>query len=194
MKILKSFIVLAMMLISLQTSAQCSFKNTAFKSGESLSYNLYFNWKFVWVNAGTASMNTIQTKFQGMPCYKASLITRTNKKLDKYFVMRDTLIAQSSLKMEPLYYRKGAKEGKRYYVDEVFYSYPNYNCHVKQHRIKANGSQEWQQHTYEQCVYDMLNIFLRARSFNPKGWKKGHVVGFPIVDGNGKTPAQLNFR
>ena len=27
----------------------CKFRNTAFKSGEFLSYNLYYNWKFVWV-------------------------------------------------------------------------------------------------------------------------------------------------
>ena len=34
-------------LFSVSASAQCTFRNTAFKSGERLSYNLYFNWKFV---------------------------------------------------------------------------------------------------------------------------------------------------
>ena len=27
--------------------SNCAFRNTAFKSGEFLSYNLYYNWKFV---------------------------------------------------------------------------------------------------------------------------------------------------
>ena len=36
-------------LFSVSASAQCTFHNSAFKSGERLSYNLYFNWKFVWV-------------------------------------------------------------------------------------------------------------------------------------------------
>jgi hypothetical protein len=40
----------------------------------------------------------------------------------------------------------------------------------------------------------MLNMFIRARSFNPTGWKKGHVVNFPIADGNGRTPAQIKFQ
>ena len=40
----------------------------------------------------------------------------------------------------------------------------------------------------------MLSIFLRARSFNPTGWKKGHDVDFPIADGNGRTPAKLRFQ
>ena len=32
--------------------AQCGIENTAFKSGEFLGYDLYFNWKFVWVKVG----------------------------------------------------------------------------------------------------------------------------------------------
>jgi len=40
----------------------------------------------------------------------------------------------------------------------------------------------------------MMNIFLRARSFNPECWKNGHVVPFPIADGKGRTPAQLKYR
>jgi GDPmannose 4,6-dehydratase len=36
-----------------------------FKSGEFLTYNLYYNWKFVWVKAGTASMYTVQSKRNG---------------------------------------------------------------------------------------------------------------------------------
>ena len=31
----------------LSASAQCGIENTAFKTGEFLSYDLYFNWKFV---------------------------------------------------------------------------------------------------------------------------------------------------
>ena len=34
--------------------AQTASKNTAFQSGETLRYDLFFNWKFVWVKAGTA--------------------------------------------------------------------------------------------------------------------------------------------
>ena len=30
--------------------AQCGIENTAFKSGEYLSYDLYFNWKFIWMS------------------------------------------------------------------------------------------------------------------------------------------------
>lgn len=194
MKIFRLLLLVALITCSsTKVSAQCTFRNTAFKSGEFLSYNLYYNWKFVWVKAGTASMSVVQSTYQGKPAYRGSLVTRGNDKVDDFFVLRDTLLCYSGTDMAPLYFRKGAREGKRYTVDEVFYSYPNGSCHVNQHRQKNDGSHLWQKHTYEDCVFDMMNIFLRARSFDPSNWKSGYTVKFPIADGNGRTPAQIKF-
>ena len=95
--------------------------------------------------------------------------------------------------LAPLYYRKGAREGKRYYIDEVFYSYPQGKTHIRQHRMNAHGEHFRQENTYSDCVYDMLSIFMRSRSFNPEGWKKGHVVKIPIVDGDSRINAQLRY-
>lgn len=81
--------------------AQCGIENTAFKSGEYLSYDLYFNWKFVWVKVGTASMSTVQSTRNGVPAYRTSLITRGNSRLDNYFVMRDTLLCYTNLDLSP---------------------------------------------------------------------------------------------
>ena len=68
MKLLKSFIVaMLLLLVNTSVSAQCTFRNTAFKSGEFLTYNLYYNWKFVWVKAGTVSMTVVQTTHKGKP-------------------------------------------------------------------------------------------------------------------------------
>ena len=112
------------LLTATAASAQCSSKNTAFKSGETLMYDLYFNWKFVWVKAGTAYMNTTQTKWKGQPAYKTYLITRSSGKADKYFVMRDTLTSYCGLDLVPYYYKKAALEGKTYRLNEVTYFNP----------------------------------------------------------------------
>ena len=40
----------------------------------------------------------------------------------------------------------------------------------------------------------MLNIFLRARSFDPTGWKKGNTVNFPIADGKNLDQARIYYR
>ena len=190
----KLIILLALLSLTTTVSAQCTFRNTAFKSGEFLSYNLYFNWKFVWVKAGTASMYTVQSKKQGKDSYISSLVTRSSARVDKMFMMRDTIMCYSTTNMAPTYYRKAAREGKRYYIDEIFYSYPKDKCHIRQHEITTSGEHLWHQNTYDHCVYDMLNIFQRARSFDPANWKKGHAVSFDIATGSHLIPSKLLFR
>ena len=154
MKKIQLALMLVLLLMAAQTQAQCTFRNTAFKSGEFLTYNLYFNWKFIWVKAGTASMSVVQSVYGGKPAYRGSLITRGNSKVDNFFVLRDTLLCYSSLDMAPLYYRKGAHEDSRYTVDEVFYSYPDGKCHVKQHRQYHDGNHFWGNKTLDECVFE----------------------------------------
>ena len=93
----KLLFILFLLVAPLGASAQCSSKNTAFKSGETLMYNLYFNWKFVWVKVGTASMNITQSIYNGEPAYRSYLITRGSPRADKFLVMRDTLMAYTGL-------------------------------------------------------------------------------------------------
>lgn len=188
-------LLLAFMLMPVgQLKAQCKLTNTAFKSGEVLAYNMYFNWKFVWLKAGTASMTVVQSNYKGQQAWRTSLITRGNGKADNYFLMRDTLLCYSSMELAPLYYRKGSREGDHYRVDELFYSYAGNKTNIKFHRRHNNGTDTYNNLSYNECVYDMMNVFARARSFNASGWQKGHTINFPIADGNKIISAQLYFR
>ena len=192
--------VLALFACSLFTNpakaqSQCGIENKAFKAGEFLAYDLYFNWQFVWVKVGAASMSTVMSTYNGVPAYRTSLITRGNNKLDGVFVMRDTLTSYCSVTdLSPLYYRKGALEGKRYYVDELWYSYPNQNCHIKKHAIKASGEHRWDEVTYKDCVYDMMSIFLRARNFDASTMKEGDNIPMPITDASSLKNSWLKYR
>ena len=166
-KKITTLLIFFSMLICSQANAQCTFRNTALSGNEKISYNLYFNWKFIWVKAGTANMNTVYSTFNATPSFKCSLTTSTSKKVDKFFRMRDTLLVHSSRDMAPLYYKKVAHEGKRYYVDEATYSYPNGKCAVSMRHLHSDGTVSSEKKTYDHCVFDMLNIFLRARNFDP---------------------------
>ena len=180
---------------NVQAQSQCGIENTAFQGGEFLAYDLYFNWKFVWLKVGNASMSTVKSKFNGKEAYRTSLITRGNERLDGVFVMRDTLLCYCDAQdLSPLYHRKGALEGKRYYVDELWYSYPNNNCQLRMHRIDADGEQHWKTMTYKDCVYDMMSIFLRARNFDSSKLKKDDVIPMPISDAKSLSNSWLKYR
>ena len=180
--------------LPLTSSAQCGIENNAFKSGEELAYDLYFNWKFIWVKVGTAEMDTKMAKFEGKDAWKSYLITRGNPKLDKFFVMRDTLLSYCNPDLSPLYFRKGAKEGDSYYVDEIWYSYPHGNCQLKKHRITSSGEHLWKTTTYKSCIYDMMSIFLRARNFDASKMKKNETIPMPVSDAMGLSNSWLEYR
>ena len=192
--------VLALFACSLFTTpakaqSQCGIENKAFKAGEFLAYDLYFNWQFVWVKVGAASMSTVMSTYNGVPAYRTSLITRGNNKLDGVFVMRDTLTSYCSVTdLSPLYYRKGALEGKRYYVDELWYTYPNGYSNVKMHRINRHGEHSWKEIAYDECLYDMMSIFLRARNFDAAKMKEGDVIPMPITDAKHRTDTWLVYQ
>ena len=102
MKTIKSLLIALLFFSAASTQAQCAFHNDAFKSGEFLTYNLYYNWQFVWVKAGTASMSIVQSVYGGKQAYRGSLITRGSDRVDNFFVLRDTLLCYSTLDMAPL--------------------------------------------------------------------------------------------
>lgn len=173
--------------------AQCGAENNAIKAGETLSYELKFNWKFVWINAGWAKMAVNNTTYMGRPCLKTDLQSYTNKKIDFFFKMRDTLTCITSQQLEPLYFRKGAEEGKRYTVDEVKFSYANGKCIVDQQRM-LYGNVEKRYDESAVCVYDMLSILLQARSYDPTNYKPGLKIRFSMATGKDIEKQTLIYR
>lgn len=174
--------------------AQCTAENTAFRAGEELNYQLFFNWKFIWINAGTATMSISQTKHENNFAYRAHLITRTSERLDRFFMMRDTLLSIVTEDMSPIYYKKGANEGGRYYVDEVWYSYPNGKTHLRQRYKNRDGIVTEKTYDSPKCLYDMMSVMLRARSFRAEDFRVGDKLQLPMADGHKVEDITLIYR
>lgn len=188
-------VLLCLLVVTAPTaSAQCTTKNTAFSGYEGINYNLYFNWQFVWIKAGTASMVTQPIMYYGKKAYRSSLVTKSSSRVDKYFMMRDTIMAYFSTELAPIYYRKGAREGKRYYVDEVWYTYPDGKCKTTLKHLHSDGTHDRQERTYNHCVSDMLNSFQRVRNYDASKWKVGHAEKIYIAGGSELTKAQLVYK
>lgn len=185
---------LCLSLASLAAQAQCPQTNTAFQSGERLEYKLFFNWKFVWVNAGTATMTINRATHQGQPAYRGHLITRTSKRLDKFFSMRDTLESLVTTNIVPLYYCKRASEGGKYRINEVRYRYQGGSTHMDM--LYQNPAGEITQTTIirDECIYDMMSMMMRARSFKGSDFKVGQKIEFPMADGRRVGQETLIYR
>ena len=174
--------------------AQCTAENTAFKSGEHVMYDLYFNWKFIWKKVGLASLTTNATTYHSKPAYRFNLLSVGSKKTDFFFRMRDTLTCYVSDKLEPLYFRKAAEEGKRYTVDEAWFSYNDGKSIVKQKRTWRDGTIQEMEYSDTRCIFDMLSILAQARSYNPNDYKVGDRILFPMATGRRVEEQTLIYR
>lgn len=186
--------LLAMLILPDSSKAQCPMNNTAFKAGEKLSYDLYFNWNFIWVKCGSAYYTVNADKYDGQDVLRNDLLFTTSKKCDMFFVMRDTLISYITPDMVPLYFRKGASEGSNYTVDELWYSYSNGTTCVKQRRLNRHGEWSDRQTTSEGCIYDMLSILSRARSYNTRTLKVGDRIHYPMATGHNMKEQTLVYK
>ncbi len=189
---IKPVLLLLFMLMGTCMNAET---NTAFQSGETLQYDLYYNWKFIWVKAGTASMSVTSTVYNGIPAYRTRLLTRGSSKADRFFVLRDTLTSVvSQMDIQPLYYSKTDLEGESYRQRNVWFSYKNGITSARQRYVNPDGEESWQTETSYEPIYDMLSIMLRARSFDASQFKKGQKIEFMMTDGNGKSKQTLIYR
>lgn len=192
---MKKLLSLILILFSLSVNAQCPAENNAFQSGEQLDYEMYFNWKFVWIKAGVSCLKTDAiTLPDGTDGYRTSLVATSSKRADHFFKMRDTLISDMTMRMEPRYFRKGAEEGKRYTVDEAWFTYSNGKSKANQQRLHRDGTIKTSEETMDECIYDMLSILQRARSFAPTDYKVGDKIHFQMATGRRVEEQTLIYR
>ena len=190
----RTILFTVLLMLTAKASAQCKVENTAFEAGERLQYELYFNWKFVWMHAGHATLTTKATKWNGNEAFDSRLVTSTSGRVDKHFVMRDTLQSVVSNQLVPLYYKKAANEGGKYYVDQVWYSYSGGQTNLKQQYLSRKGATSQTSTSSAECIYDMLSMMLRARSYNAENFKIGEKLVFPMADGRKVENVTLIYR
>ena len=192
------FLLISVMGLSpLSLQAQCSAENTAFLSGEQISYDLMFNWKFIWIKVGYSELTTDKAVYEGKDGYCFRLKSHTSKRADFFFKMRDTLTCHVTDRLEPQYFCKAAEEGKRHTRDEAWFSYRDGVSHVKQRRtFYKPADRQPQEMEYEdsRCIFDMLSILGQARSWNPDDYKVGDKIHFPMATGRRVEQQTLIYR
>lgn len=150
---------------------------------EQLNYTLYFNWKFVWIKAGTASLTTRPVTYKGKDAVEATLLASSSSTADNLYYLRDTLTTTVSRKGEPLYFEKHCIEGKDIVWERAWYRHLNDGSFgVDLRKDYPDGRVREDQWTGKQQPYDLVSIMLHARSMNLDALQVGQRLTFPIVD------------
>jgi len=87
---LRGFLSILVILFSFQgTRAQCFSKNTSFKFGEKIVYDVAYNWQFVWLSAGEVTFMVKNTNYLGNTVYHFDAYGTSYKSYDWFYKVRD---------------------------------------------------------------------------------------------------------
>lgn len=167
--------------------------NSILVDGESLDYTLRFNWKFIWINAGTASLQTFKTYYKGEPAFSTSLIANSSKGADKIFLLRDTLQTTVSPKLEPLFFQKRCVEGKDIVNEQVSFSMLNGQFRAQIKKTYTDGTVREVDESRESTIYDMVSLLQYVRSLNTKNLTKNSELTFYMAGGRRVDKLPLRY-
>ncbi|MGL5919842.1 MAG: DUF3108 domain-containing protein [Bacteroidales bacterium] len=187
------FLIFLSLLFPISAKQQAPVNFMQGKQNESLNYDVYFQWGFIWKKAGMAVLAMEPSYYAGNPSYFMSLTGRTTPFFDKVTKVRDTLIAHTTKDIKPLHYEKVVHEGDYAAKDLLKYNYPDSgtNGHVKQFRsgtlrrdttIHVKGD-----------AYDMLSVFYFIRQHNLEEMKPGEIINTIVFSGRHAHKVQIQY-
>lgn len=159
------------------TNAQCS--ALAFQSGENLNYNCYYNWGFIWVNAGSANINTSVNE------EKYDIISTCSSAAgwDWFFKLRDTMsVSGNSKTFLPLHFQRVANEGS-------YHARFNYKFDYNSHCIISNGFKKKDVFVNKRIkldtpAFDIITFSWYVRGINFDKYKKNDKIPVRMIISN----------
>ncbi|MBE6295633.1 MAG: DUF3108 domain-containing protein [Bacteroidales bacterium] len=187
--------LLLMVVCSAQADTYNIKRTQTFKSGETLKCNFYFNWNFIWIKVGEASLTIRDTIYNGQKAKCMKLLSSTNKKADSFFRMRDTLMTVFTDDYKPIYYRKASVEGKKYRLRQVWYSYLDASrVKVAQYSRYNDEAPIYKEEVFDGPIYDMMSLLAYARTLDFTSLKKGTRLTFNVASGKKVEKQHLVYR
>lgn len=148
----------------------CTVHNTAFQSGESLTYKVYYSLASVYVAAGEATFNTSIEHFNGKDVYHVVADGKSYPFYDKFFRVRDkyeTYIDTATL--QPYKFVRNVNEGGYKTYENVTF-------------VKNTGTAVTSEGVYKvpSCIQDALSSMFYVRNLDFNHFKPGDKVPFDM--------------
>ena len=162
---------------------QCYYKNTTFIAGEKVTYQAYYNWHFIWMNAGEVVFKVENCTHNKKAAYKLSSLGYTQKGYDKLYCVRDTFTAIVDTQyIEPYATTRKAHEGS--YIASEVYRFDKANKRIYSNiKIEDEPARntiiQW-----KECTVDVLTMVYKARNIDYNKYKVNDKIPIRmVVDG-----------
>jgi uncharacterized protein DUF3108 len=159
------------LLFSVVSSAQvdfCTIKNTSFKDGERLTFRVYYNMGFIWINAGNANFRTNIEDMNGHKVYHIVGDGKTAKSYEWVYKVKDkyeTYLDKETL--APDRFVRNVHEGTTKIYQDVTFN------RKKEVAISSDKS-----YAITKCTQDVLSAIYYARNIDYSKFDPGDKIPF----------------
>ncbi len=164
--------------------AQCSVENFSFQPGERVTYHAYYNWHFIWLNAGIVHFNVENRTFDNKDSWFFSAYGRTYSGYDHFMKVRDTFeVYVDKANFQPLFFNRVTKEGSTESHHKYYFNYDNKLVNTQIEKDKNIGFKD-STVTLTDCTNDLLTMVYKARNLKFSHYKVDDKIPISmIVDG-----------
>jgi hypothetical protein len=176
-------------------TATCLFANDLpFKSKEELKFDIHYKYGLIMMKAGTANYRIERNNYNGEQSYKSVLDFKTTSFFDSFFKVRDTISSHINENIEPLYHSRTINEGKTFFKEEVIFK--KFDSSFSEARVRRENKTALKFDTVlavNNLAYDILNIFMFARTLDYKNLKIGQNFQLSTFIGKEKVNVVVHF-
>ncbi|HPV57680.1 MAG TPA: DUF3108 domain-containing protein, partial [Tenuifilaceae bacterium] len=156
---LKILVSILLFFISERIVAQdtlCKFPNYTFKVGENVTYRAYYNWKFIWLNAGDVFFSVKDTVYQNKESFHFVSKGWSLKEYDWFYKVRDSfesIVTKDNFK--PLWFLRDTEEGGFKTYNRYDFNHTNNQVNIVSYTSKRSYKEEYK--NIKPCSFDVLS-------------------------------------
>ncbi|NDC41579.1 MAG: DUF3108 domain-containing protein [Chitinophagia bacterium] len=148
----------------------CTPKNSSFNEGERVTFRVYYNKSFIWINSGNAEFTVKADDFNKKKVYHITGIGRTARSFEWFYKVFDTYESYVDKEtMLPLHFVRRVNEGGLKINNDVYFN------HKSSQAVSDNKT-----YTIPACTQDVLSAIYFARNIDYSKYKAGDKIPFTM--------------
>lgn len=187
MKLYFSLVILFVFLlcssIPFESKSQCLENKEPFVVGEKVAYEVYYNWGFIWVNAGKVNFTVNPGLFNGKAVYHFVSEGTSKPNYDWLYKVRDRYESKVTIEgFQPLWFQRDTDEGN-FKVDEE-YHYLSEKNQVAFSLTDTDNPLVKDTLNIEPCTFDVITMVYYARTLDFSKYNKNDKIPINVlIDG-----------
>ena len=148
-----------------------------FNIGEKISYNIKYEWGFMWVNAGEVTFTVDTAVYAGKNTFLFKGLGTTYKQYDWFYKVSD--LYQSNVEMEtlkPIRFYRNVNEGSTHYVND----YKIKNNKIYAYELNSKGKVSYDTLDMNSETFDILGLMYEMRGLDFSKFKIGQTIQYKI--------------